>query len=230
MTEIAIDITPEAQEVATLALSIPDAAKKLAITDDVSLSIGNQLLLSIKDIRKQISDTFDPLAKKAHDAHKAIIGQKKKVEAPLVEAEGIIKPAISRYMAEAERKRREEEERIRKEMEKRAEEEALAAAIEAEDAGDLAEAEAILSAPVFVPHVSAPPPPKLEGISIRNIIKFEVTDLRALVKAVAAGQVPIEAIKPNDVVIGAQARSLRLSLHWPGVRVWAEDSVAAGRR
>ena len=230
MNETVIDITPEAMEVATLALSIPDAAKKLAITDDVSLSIGNQLLLSIKDIRKQISDTFDPLAKKAHEAHKAILEEKKKAEAPLVEAEGIIKPSIARYMAEAERKRREEEERIRKEMEKRAEEEALAAAIEAEDAGDLAEAEAILSAPVFVPHVSAPPPPKLEGISIRNIIKFEVTDLRALVKAVAAGQVPIEAIKPNDVVIGAQARSLRLSLHWPGVRVWAEDSVAAGRR
>ena len=230
MNETVIDITPEAMEVATLALSIPDAAKKLAIMDDVSLSIGNQLLLSIKDIRKQISDTFDPLAKKAHEAHKAIIEQKKKAEAPLVEAEGIIKPAISRYMAEAERKRREEEERIRKEMEKRAEEEALAAAIEAEDAGDLAEAEAIINTPVFVPHVSAPPPPKLEGISIRNIIKFEVTDLRALVKAVAAGQVPIEAIKPNDVVIGAQARSLRLSLHWPGVRVWAEDSVAAGRR
>jgi len=230
VNETVIDITPEAMEVATLALSIPDAAKKLAIMDDVSLSIGNQLLLSIKDIRKQISDTFDPLAKKAHEAHKAIIEQKKKAEAPLVEAEGIIKPAISRYMAEAERKRREEEERIRKEMEKRAEEEALAAAIEAEDAGDLAEAEAIINTPVFVPHVSAPPPPKLEGISIRNIIKFEVTDLRALVKAVAAGQVPIEAIKPNDVVIGAQARSLRLSLHWPGVRVWAEDSVAAGRR
>ena len=230
MNELAIDITPEALEVATLALSLPDAAKKLAITDDVSLSIGNQLLLSIKDIRKQIADTFDPLAKKAHDSHKAILEQKKKAEAPLVEAEGIIKPAISRYMAEAERKRREEEERIRKEMEKRAEEDALAAAIEAEDAGDLAEADAIINTPVFGPHVAAPPPPKLEGISIRNIIKFEVTDLRALVKAVAAGQVPIEAIKPNDVVIGAQARSLRLSLRWPGVRVWAEDSVAAGRR
>ena len=226
----AIDITPEALEAASLALPFPAQAKALTIRDDESLRRGNEILLTIKDLRKKIQDTFGPICAAAFAAHKTAVKAQKDAEAPLVEAEGIIKPSIARYMADAERKRREEEERIRKEMEKRAEEEALAAAIEAEDAGDLTEAEAILSAPVFVPHVSAPPPPKLEGISIRNIIKFEVTDLRALVKAVAAGQVPVEAIKPNDVVIGAQARSLRLSLHWPGVRVWAEDSVAAGRR
>jgi hypothetical protein len=213
MPDTTIDITPEAQEVATLALSIPDAAKKLSITDDISLGIGNELLLSIKDLRKQIADTFDPIIRKAHEAHKAAVGAKKDAEAPLVQAEGIVKPAISGYMAECERKRREEEDRQRKEAEKRAEELALAAAIEAEDAGaSPEEVQAIVEAPVYVPP------------------KFEVTDLRALVKAIAAGQVPIEAVKPNDVVIGAQARSLRTSLRWPGVRVWEEDSVAAGRR
>jgi hypothetical protein len=207
MPDTAIDISPEAREVATLALSIPDAAKKLAITDDISLSIGNELLLSIKDLRKQIADTFDPIIRKAHEAHKAAVGAKKDAEAPLVQAEGIVKPAISGYMA------------------------ALAAAIEAEDAGaSPEEVQAIVEAPVYVPPPVAPPPPKLSGVSIRKVVKFEVTDLRALIKAIAAGQVPIEAVKPNDVVIGAQARSLRTSLRWPGVKVWEEPSVAAGRR
>lgn len=226
----AIDITPEALEAASLALPVPDQAKALAITDDASLSRGNELLLTIKDLRKKIQDTFGPICAAAFAAHKAAVKAQKDAEAPLVEAEGIIKPSIARYMAEAERKRREEEERIRKEMEKRAEEEALAAALEAEAAGDLAGAEAIIETPIYVPQVIAPPAPKLEGISIRKIVKFEVTDLRALVKAVAAGQVPIEAVEPSNTVIGAQARSLRTSLRWPGVKVWEEDSVAAGRR
>jgi len=231
VSEPAFDITPEAVEVASLALTIPEAAKALTISDDISLRIGNELLLSIKDIRKQIADTFDPLAKKAHDAHKAILEQKKKAEAPLIEAEGIVKPAISRYMAEVERKRREVEDRIRKEMEREAQERALAAAIEAEEAGaPEEEVQAIVEAPVFIPQPVAPPAPKLEGVSIRKVVKFEVTDLRALVKAIAAGQVPVEAVEPSTTVIRAQAQSLRGALRWPGVRVWEEDSVAAGRR
>lgn len=227
MTEAAIDITPEASEAAALALPVPEQAKSLAITDDVSLSRGNELLLTIKDIRKQIADTFDPLAKKAHEAHKAILEQKKKAEAPLIEAEGIVKPAIARYMAEVERKRREEEERIRKEMQKKAEEEALKAALEAEASGDHAEAEAIIETPVFVPHVVAPPAPKLQGVSIRKITKFRVVDMKALVQSIARGQVPIEAVMPNDTVIRA---SLKSAQRWPGIEVWEEDSVAAGRR
>jgi hypothetical protein len=224
-----IDITPES--VAALALPIHDQAKALSIVDLESLKRGNELLLNIKDIRKQIADTFDPLAAKAHEAHKAILAEKKKAEAPLIEAEGIVKPAIARFMAEEERKRREEEARLAEIARKQAEEMALAAAIEAEEAGaPPEEVDAIAAAPVFVPTVAPPPPPKLSGVSIRKVVKFEVTDLRALVKAVAAGQVPIEALQPNDVVIGAQARSLRGSLRWPGVRVWEEDSVAAGRR
>ena len=231
MTELALDITPEAQEAAALAIPIPEQAMGLVIIDDASLSRGNEILLTIKDLRKKIADTFGPICAAAFAAHKTAVKAQKDAEAPLVEAEGIIKPAIARYMAEVDRKRREAEDRQRKEAEKAAEEAALAAAIEAEDAGAAPEeVTAIVEAPVYIPPPVTPPPPKLSGISIRKIVKFEVTDLRALVKAVAAGQVPIEAVQANTTVIGAQARSLRLSLRWPGVRVWEEDSVAAGRR
>jgi hypothetical protein len=227
----AIDLTPDAQEAAALALPIPEQAKSIAIRDDDSLRRGNEILLTIKDLRKKIADTFGPICSAAFAAHKAAVKAQKDAEAPLVEAEGIIKPAIARYMAEAERKRREEEARLAEIARKQAEEAALAAAIEAEEAGaPPEEVQAIVEAPVFIPQPLAPPAPKLEGISIRKVVKFEVTDLLALVKAIAAGQVPVEAVEPASTVIGAQARSLRGSLRWPGVRVWEEDSVAAGRR
>lgn len=230
-SNVSIDITPDTQEVVSLAIPVPDQAKAIAIIDDASLQRGNELLLTVKDIRKKIAETFDPIISKAFQAHRAAVGAKKDAEAPLVEAEGILKPSIARYVAERERKRREKEERQRKEAERIAQEQALAAAVEAEEAGaSEQEVQAIVEAPVYVSPPVTPPAPKLSGVSIRKVVKFEVMDLRALVKAVAAGQVPIEAIQANTTVIGAQARSLRTSLRWPGVRVYEEDSVAAGRR
>src|SRR5690606_19711824 len=101
----------EIQAVETKALSVPDQAKLIQITDDESFQKAGVLLLSIKDIRKEIDRTFDPIVKKAHEAHKEAVAQKKRVEAPLVEAEGIIKPRILKYQQEQERKRREEEAR-----------------------------------------------------------------------------------------------------------------------
>lgn len=226
-----IDITPEASEAAALALPIPEQAKALVIRDDASLRNGNEILLTIKDLRKKIADTFGPICSAAFAAHKTAVKAQKDAEAPLVEAEAIIKPAIARYMAEAERKRREEEERIRKEMERQAEEEALSAAIEAEAEGaSPEEVQAIVETPVFIPQPIAPPLPKLEGVSIRKVVKFRVADVNALIQGVARGQVPREAVIPNDVFLGQQARSLRTSLRYPGVEVWEEDSVAAGRR
>jgi len=226
-----IDVTPEAEEVAALALPIPDQAKALVIRDDASLRNGNEILLTIKDLRKKIADTFGPICAAAFAAHKTAVKAQKDAEAPLIEAETIIKPSIARYMSEVERKRREEESRIRKEMERQAEEEALDAAIEAEAEGASPEdVQAIVDAPVFIPPPIAPAGPKLEGISIRKVTKFRVVDMKALVQAIARGQVTIAAVMSNDTVIGAQARSLKTSLRWPGVEVWEEDSVAAGRR
>jgi hypothetical protein len=230
-TAAVIDITPDAREAAALALPIPDQAKALKIVDDATLKAGNELLLNIKDLRKKIQDTFRPICEAAHDAHRRAVAAQKDAEAPLIEAEGIVKPAISRYVAEEDRKRREAEEAARKEADRIAQEEALKAAVAAEEAGATPEeVNAIAETPAFIPVVPPPPAPKLSGVSIRKVAKFEVVNFRALVQAVAAGQVPIEALQPNDTVIGQQARSLRTSLRWPGVRVWEEDSVAAGRR
>ena len=44
-----------------------------------------------KDLRAKIAETFDPIISKAHAAHKEAVGQKKKHDDPLEQAQRIIK-------------------------------------------------------------------------------------------------------------------------------------------
>jgi hypothetical protein len=70
-------------------------------------------------------------------------------------------------------------------------------------------------------------PPRARGVATMQLWKAEVTDLSALVKAIAKGEAPLSLIQPNLTVINAQARSLRSDFRAPGVRVWQERNVSA---
>lgn len=119
---------------------------------------------------------------------------------------------------------RKEEDRLRKLAE--------AKAVRAEARGDVDRAEEIRrfdmpSIPVPIVQVE---PPKLAGVAFRTDWKAEVTNIDALVAAVASGTVPVEALLPNTTYIGQTARALKSSLKWPGVRVWSvETPVNSGR-
>ncbi|MDZ4342197.1 MAG: hypothetical protein U1E51_07125, partial [Candidatus Binatia bacterium] len=68
---------------------------------------------------------------------------------------------------------------------------------------------------------------KVEGVSSQVRWKFEVMDLKALLLAVAKGEVPIQALQPNEVFIGQQVRSLRDAFRYPGVKAWPEKSISS---
>ena len=63
------------------------------------------------------------------------------------------------------------------------------------------------------------------GTSMRSYYSAEVVDLLALVRAAAAGTIPLDAIQPNAVFLNAQARSLKTLMAYPGVRVTKRDGV-----
>ncbi len=222
----------EADEIESKALSIPDEAKAIIVKDDESFQKAGRILLVIKDIRKEINASFDPIITKAFAAHREACAQKKKVEAPLVEAEGIIKPRMAAYDDEQERKRREEEEKLRHEAIRKAEEEQLADAVSAEQSGMGDLAESIIDGPAYVPTVVVPQKPaaKVEGVSFRENWKAEVVDLKALLRAVVEGKVPANVIEPNMTVLNGLARSLKSQINYPGVRAVCEKIAAAGRR
>ena len=226
-----IDINPGQKE-AQRALTVKEQATELKITDAPSYEKAKELLLTIKDLRKEIESTFRPIIEKAHAAHKEAIGQQRKVETPLVEAENIIKPLISKFLAEEERKRKAEEDRLRKIAEAEAEDRRLAEALQAEADGNSEEAAAILDEePAYIPPPIVPRTVSTGGgIAMRENWLCRVENLMALVKAVAEGKAPLAAVNANVVFLGQQARSLRSEMQYPGVVVYSEKSIAAGRR
>jgi hypothetical protein len=219
------------QELESQALSVPERAKLIVITTAAEYVAAGELLKTVKGLRAEIDSTFDPIISKAHDAHKEALAQKRKVDAPLVEAEGILKPRISTYLREEERKRQEEEMRLQKEARDREEAEQLAKADILHEIGEVAAANQVLEEEIYVPPVVLPSSaPKVAGISMRETWSAQVVDLMKLVKAVAEGKAPIQCISANTVFLGQQARSMKAALNYPGVKAVSDSSISAGRR
>lgn len=216
-----IDVTPE-EEVKQEALTMPDRAKSIAIITAEDYTAAGEFLLGIKAVRKRIDETFDPIIDKAHQAHKEALAQKKKVEAPLIEAEGIIKPKIAEYNSEQERIRKEEERRLAEVARKEEEERRLAEAEAAEKAGDIAEAQAILDEPVYVPPVVVQKTtPKVSGIAMTTVWRFRITNEK---------KIPREYLSVDTVKIGGVVRALKDKCSIPGIQVYPEQSVRSGSR
>lgn len=109
---------------------------------------------------------------------------------------------------------------------------AEAAASEARARADEAQADLEVAevAPVMPLQVAA----KAAGIGSRQNWKHEVTDLRALVSAAAAGLARGDTnllgyLQANDKAIGAVVKSLKANTQIPGVRVYAEDGLSVRR-
>lgn len=202
------------------ALSVPDRAKTIRISDSKSYVEAGELLKGIKGLRAKIDETFDPICRKAFEAHKEAVGKKKSIEAPLIEAEGLIKSKILEYDAEQERLRLEAQRKLDEEIRAKAEEERLAEAVHLEEIGEVAEAEAILQEPIEVSTVVLPKStPKIEGQSTRIGYSAEVVNLLELAKGVASGRIPVQAIMANTTFLNGQAKLMKDAFNYPGVRL-----------
>lgn len=222
--EAAIKIPQEIIEAETTSLTMTEQAKAITIANPDQYVSASELWKNIRAMREKVGSSFDPLIKHAHALHKATLAKKAEIDAPLEVAEKTVKKAMNAWDEEQERIRQEEQRRLQEEARKREEEARLAAAIEAEQAGAKEEAEQILEEPVYVaPVVVQKQTPKVQGGPVfRTVWKHQVTDLKALVQAVAAGKAPLQALKADDVFLGQQARSLKDALRIPGVKTYSE--------
>lgn len=221
----------DSEAVVEKALAVPDQARALRISDSGSYALACDFLKNVKALRTEIADTFEPHIKRAHEAHKALLKEKNDAEAPLAEAERIVKAALVVYDQEQERIRRAEAARLQEELRQQETERRLAEAVELEAAGETAEADALIAEPITVPVVAvAPTTPKVSGITYRETWAANVTDLAALVKYVASNPQCAPFLSANMPALNAQARSLKGALRIPGVEAVCTRDVAAGRR
>lgn len=223
-TEIA-----EVKEDKALEASLRSKIESINIIDVVdapSYEAAGENVKAIVAFENAWTDYWEPLRKAARSVVDMILEKK---GGPLVTSEQkkkAQKAVASKWFDEQERKRMEEQRAAEAAARKRAEDEALAEAAALEKIGTpeaKAEAVQIIEAPVVVPSVVVRTAvPSGYGGMVRKTWKAEVVDIKALARAVLAGQVPELALQGNSVFIGQSVRALKESMRWPGVKTWAE--------
>lgn len=210
------------------ALSFPDQAKEIIITDEKTLQRANEFLQVCKKLRNKIHAYMDPIKDATYKAWKGSLIQIERLEKPLIAAEGMVKPQVAAYRRKIEEaiRQKEEEARAKIEEERRKQEELLKQSAALESAGDhgradekFEKAEAIdeevkesIQKIAEISHA-----PKLAGTTIRRIPKWKLINL---------SEVPREYLKLDEVKIGTAVRASKATIKIPGIEVYLEDSVA----
>ena len=207
----------------------PLTAAELEVADQPSLERAGELLQDIKTLRAEIARFCDPVIEATHKAHKAAVAQKRELDADLVEADQIIRLKVGRYTDQ------------QRQLERQAAAQALAvqrAALQQAEhdaaklraAGDHAAAELVVVAAEIASTPPAPAPAaKAKGVSTPERWHAEVTDLAALVRAIAEGRAPLSLVQPNMTALHGMARALKDQLGLPGVVARREVGVSVRR-
>jgi hypothetical protein len=204
------------------------ASKKLTVIETAEQAEeATQYGRTFQNGLKEMEAFFKTIKQQIDDIKKPVLQAEKDDTGPLNQEKLRLGGLLTAYQA-AERRKREEEERLaRIAAEKQAEEEAIQRAIELAAAGEEDAAEAVLEETIIAaPVVIAASAPKPVGSVARESFKAEVTNLMELVKAVAAGTVPLMAVVANEQFLNNQARTFKESLSYPGVKVKKSESTS----
>lgn len=218
--EMQVEIVPqEVRQTTETALTVLDAANSLVIATVDDYRVAQGLMKTVKEKITELTDTRMGQTRPLDEAKKKIMA----FFAPPLEKLEKAKSYLNRIMVDftegQERKRREEERRLQEEARKRAEEEAIQAALEAEAAGETEEAAKIIEEPVFVPPVKVNSfVPKSKESHIRETWSAEVVSMEELIKAIAHGIAPKQAVTADMTFLNGQARSYKGAMNIPGVR------------
>jgi hypothetical protein len=233
-----LELVVDGSQVTQKALAFPDQARALTISDTATYQQACDFLLGVKALRAEIAETFDPHIGRAFEAHRALCREKKEAEAPLADAELIVKRALVTYDTAQERIRQEEQRRLQEQARREAEERQLMEAIALEeeakasgDAGLAMEAAAKLEEPIHTPAVAvAPTTPKVSGIAYRETWSGRLTNIAALIVYAASNPQFMGLLMINQPALNQLARSMKNQMRIPGVEAVSTKDVAAGRR
>lgn len=215
MTDTTTDITIVRKKVTDLVTELDS----LSVTNNDEAAVAGDFLTRLKTTQKMVADHYEPERKRTYEVYKAVVAERDKLAKPLEQAERSVKKLIGAWRTEQERKRREAEEAARREMERKRREEEDRRLAEAEATGK----EELLEKPVIVAQdaPAAPEPQKLDGISYSERWLWDIED---------ESRLPREFLMADARAIDMAVRRNKGETSIPGVRVYAEKIVRAGRR
>lgn len=213
-------------------------AQSIVVVDQGTYEDAGQFL---KDVKLQIHKfgvIFDGIVKKTHQAWQQALADRNQFIHPLEAAEKHVKGVMGAWWRKeqdriaAERRAAEAEKaRIEAENRKKAADDALKRAEELQAAGDIggaletiAEPVQVRPADVEIPKVA---PPKVTGIGMKRSWDAEVVDLMAVVKAVAAGEAPLDFLSPVHSKINQAVRAAEGRPPCAGLRITETTNVSS---
>ena len=244
MTELVTITAEDRKEITEPASAIVAAARAFKVTNAVTYEDAADQLKRVKGAQKALDEKKRTLLNPVNATLKAIRDLFRGPEEELTLAENLFKRSMLGWSEEQEELRRAEQRKADERAEterRRLAREALEAeerAAAARAAGDIKKAEKLEAkadnrtdaAAAVVPAVIQREPPRVGGITERENWSALVTDLKALVVAIAAGTVPLSAVEANMKVLNSSAKALKRVLNWPGVRAVVDKIMAAGSR
>lgn len=226
-------------------------ATAYVIDSDSMFQVVSDDLKKIKALQKEVEEKRTSITGPLNQAVKAVNDLFRSPKDYLDRAEATLKRSMVAYTteknriaqeerakAEAERRRLEEEERRALEAARLAEQEAHEAvavgdqesAVKAmnEARHALSQADMVAMSANMMAVAPAEPELKVSGISTRLTYRAEVTDMMALVRAVAQGTAPIECLQADTKFLGQMARAFKKSGQiYPGVQSIEDRSISA---
>lgn len=211
------------EELGTKAIALKHDVEGLVVVDRPSFDAGEALRATIKKAIKETKDFFAPQKQEAQSRHKKICDLEKRTLQPFVACESELKNKLYAYTEEQRRIAEEAAHMAQEAARKKAEEERLAKAAELEKAGQTEAAEKVIEAPP--PEVKPPTidTPKVKGL--RKTWRYMINDKRLFVVACVEGQgqLSLDCLAENSVVLGQLVRAMKDKLNAPGVSVYYEE-------
>lgn len=198
------------------ALMVITEAKGIVIQNDDDWGRADKFLVVLKGMMKRLDEAYDEVISASHKAWKAALSKKAQYYDPVDREYKFLKSKMGEYKKQKEIERKLEEARQLKEAIKQAEDQKLA---EAEAFPE--NADAILEEPVTVAPVVVPNDLKSET-RFRTIWNCEIVDLSLLVKSVADGTAPLEAVCANEKYLRDLASVQKEKMNIPGVRAFSK--------
>jgi hypothetical protein len=221
MTTETLELAPEQQLIVKKAEDMATQLSNFKITNQNEYNASGEYLKSVKSAYKQIEDLRMSMTRPLDDSKKRIMDFFRKPLDVLTNAEGVLKRAILGYQQAQEQARIEQERKLQAEAEKKRLE-ALRKAEEARAKGQEVKAEKYEDkANGIITPTLAPSVQKVAGINTKMVWKFEVVDEKSI---------PREYLMPDLVKIGKVVRATGNTLPIPGVRIYPEETIAAGGR
>jgi hypothetical protein len=167
----------------------------IRISDQPSYDQAVEVLTAVKSFRKHWTQYWDPIRDGAYRSYKNILDKIKEHDDPMAQAEGTLKREILRWDDEQRRLQEEKQREEQRKAEEAAEALRVQQSVEAEAEGATdEEIKQLMSAPVLA--VAPPVQPtyqRASSVTRRDNWGIEITDLKALLKAIGGGKLKLSA-------------------------------------